>query len=81
MCFGLGRCETLSFFYSLILSSRRVPQLGHIREFPVCCTLMMQMYNLNYSFQRKRIYVIIHLTLISISIAIHIIIKEYICNN
>ena len=47
----------------------------------LCCTLMMQMYNLNYSFQRKRIYVIIHLTLISISIAIHIIIKEYICNN
>nr|DAX16050.1 MAG TPA: hypothetical protein [Caudoviricetes sp.] len=41
----------------------------------------MQMYNLNYSFQRKRIYLIIHLTLISISIVIHIIVKEYICSN
>nr|DAY52876.1 MAG TPA: hypothetical protein [Caudoviricetes sp.] len=42
---------------------------------------MMQMYNLNYSFQRIGICLIIHLTLISIIIAIHIIIKHYICNN
>lgn len=31
-----GRCETLSFFYSLIFNSRGVPHLGQTKEFPVC---------------------------------------------